>query len=89
MDKWVNTYNSWDISMEQDAINLTLVNEWMTVSDAMLLIKDHYEKVKEYKKYHGLSTVKTLMDIAYGIWQRESEQQVQTRIDLIKSRVDS
>ena len=87
MDKCVNTHNSWNISMERDAINLTLVHEWMTVSDAKLLLEDHFQKIKEYKKYHGWSTVQTLMDIAYGIWQRESEEQLQVRIDLIKSRV--
>jgi len=75
--------------MEQDAINLTLIHEWMTVSDAKLLLEDYYEKVKEYKKYHGWSTVQTLMDIAYRHWQRESEEYLQARIDLIKSRVDS
>ena len=72
--------------MEKDAINLTFVHDWMTVSDAMLLLEDYYERVKEYKKYHGMSTVHTLMDIAYRNFQRQSEEYLQARIDLIKSR---
>ena len=72
--------------MEQDAINLTLKHEWMTVHDAKLLLHDHYMKVRSHKKYHGWSTVQTLMNIAYGIFQRESEKNLRARLDLIKSR---
>ena len=37
--------------MERDAINLTLVHEWMTVYDAKLLLHDYYMKVRSHKKF--------------------------------------
>lgn len=74
---------------ERDAINLTFAHPWMTVSDANLLFNDAYERFKSQKKYHGTKTVWTLMNISYGIWQREPEEYVRARIDLIKSRMDS
>ena len=75
--------------MERDAINLTLIHEWMTVNDAKLLLHHQYMRVRSHKKYGGWKTVQTLMNIAYGIYQRESEQNLRARIDLIKSRTDS
>jgi len=74
---------------ERDAINLTFAHPWMTVSDAHLLFNDAYERFKGQKKYHGPKTVWTLMNISYGIWQREPEEYVRARLDLIKSRMDS
>jgi len=71
--------------MERDAINLTLIHEWMTVSDAKLLLHHQYMKVRSHKKYGGWKTVQTLMDISYRIYQRESEENLRARIDLIKS----
>ena len=73
---------------EKDAINLTFVHPWMTVYDAKLLIHDAYMRFRSHKKYHGWKTVQTLMNISYGIWQRESETNVRARLDLIKSRMD-
>ena len=75
--------------MEKDAINLTFIHEWMTVSDAKLLLYHQYMKVRSHKKYGGWSTVQTLMNIAYGIYQRESEEFLRARLDLIKSRMDN
>ena len=75
--------------MEKDAINLTLIHEWMTVHDAKLLLHDQYMRVRSHKKYGGWKTVQTLMNIAYGIFQRESEKNLRVRLDLIKSRMDS
>ncbi len=75
--------------MEKDAINLTLIHEWMTVHDAKLLLHDQYMRVRSHKKYGGWKTVQTLMNIAYGIYQRESEEFLRARLDLIKSRMDS
>ena len=75
--------------MEKDAINLTLIHEWMTVHDAKLLLHDQYMRVRSHKKYGGWKTVQTLMNIAYGIFQRESEKNLRARLDLIKSRMDS
>ena len=74
--------------MEKDAINLTFIHEWMTVSDAKLLLHYQYMRVRSHKKYGGWKTVETLMNIAYGIYQRESEEFLRARLDLIKSRMD-
>ena len=73
--------------MENDAIKLTLVHEWMTVSDAKLLLHDYYMKVRSHKKYGGWKTVQTLMNIAFGNFQRDSEENLRARIDLIKSKL--
>ena len=75
--------------MEKEAIQLTLIHEWMTVSDAKLLLHHQYMRVRSHKKYGGWETVQTLMNIAYGIYQRESEEFLRARLDLIKSRMDS
>ncbi len=73
--------------MERDAINLTLVHEWMTVSDAKLLLFHQFMKVRSQKRYGGWKTVETLMNISYGIFQRESEKNLRARLDLIKSEM--
>lgn len=74
---------------EKDAINLTFVHPWMTVGDAKLLIEHQFNKVKSYKKYHGWKNVQTLMNISYGIWQRESEENLKARLDLIKAKINN
>ncbi len=73
---------------ETDAINLTFAHPWMTVSEANLLFEDAFERFKHMKRYSGWKTVQTLMNISYGIWQREPEEYVRARLDLIKSRMD-
>ena len=73
--------------MQQDAINLTLTHEWMTVSDAELLLIDAYRRFKSSKKYGG-NLVQTLMKIEYGIIERSSEQWVRAKLDLIKSKIN-
>ena len=35
-----------------------------------LLLHDYYMKVRSHKKYGGWKTVETLMNIAYGNFQR-------------------
>lgn len=72
--------------MQQDAINLTLTHEWMTVSDAELLLVDAYRRFRSSKKYGG-NLVQTLMKIEYGIIERSSEQWVRAKLDLIKSKI--
>tara|TARA_B100002019_G_scaffold270375_1_gene263916 strand:- start:680 stop:970 length:291 start_codon:yes stop_codon:yes gene_type:complete len=84
-DKWY--YEC--INFEKDAMQLTFVHPWMTVSDARLLFTDAFERFQSHKRYHGWKNVHTLMNISYGIWQRESEANVRSRLDLIKSRMDS
>ena len=61
---------------ETDAINLTFAHPWMTVSEANLLFEDAFERFKHMKRYSGWKTVQTLMNISYGIWQREPEEYV-------------
>lgn len=75
--------------MLQDAINLTLIHEWMTVSEAKLLLHDQYMRVRAHKKYHGWKTVQILMNMAYGHFQRDSEKNLRARLDLIKSKMIS
>jgi hypothetical protein len=74
--------------MEKDAINLTLIHQWMTVSDAEILLIDAYRRFRSSKKYGG-NMVNTLMDIEYRILQRSSEDWVRAKLDLVKSRMDS
>ena len=71
--------------MEDDAIKLTLVHEWMTVSDARLLLQHYYLKMRPQRKYGGWKTVETLMKIAYGNFQRDSEENLRARLNMIKS----
>jgi len=71
--------------MEKDAINLTLIHQWMTVSDAELLLVDAYRRFKSSEKYGG-NMVQTLMNIEYGILQRSSEDWVRAKLNLIKSK---
>ena len=75
--------------MTKDAIHLTFVHPWMTVSEARLLLYHQYMKVRSHKKYGGWKTVQTLMNIAFGIYQRESEETLRARLDLIKSTMDN
>ena len=72
--------------MERDAINLTLIHQWMTVSDAELLLLHAYNRFKKHEKYGG-DIVNTLMKIEYGIFQRSSEEHMRARLDLIKSEL--
>lgn len=74
--------------MEEDAINLTFKHEWMTVSEAKLLLIDAYKRFRKQKRYGG-DIVKTLMKVEYGIWMRSSEEHMRVRLDLLKSRMDS
>ena len=71
--------------MEKDAINLTLIHQWMTVSDAELLLIDAYKRFRSSKKYGG-NMVQTLMNIEYGILQRSSEDWIRAKLNLIKSK---
>ena len=72
-------------TMDKDAIVLTFAHPWMTVSDAKLLLLHQYMKVRSHKRYGGWETVQTLMNIAFGIYQRESEEFLRKRLDQIKS----
>lgn len=59
---------------DQNVINLTVVHPWMQFEDAWLLMKWSYEKNRSQDKYCGIQTVKTLMSIDFGIYQRQSEE---------------
>ena len=72
--------------MEQAAINLTLVHEWMTVAEARLLLHDAYMRYRSQKRFFGWKNVETLIGIDYGIWQRTSEEHLRAKLDLLKSK---
>ena len=68
----------------ESAISLTFTHEWMTVSDAELLMQDAYLRYLPYKKYHGMKNVKTLVGISYGIFLRSTQEELEERIAKIK-----
>ena len=55
---------------------------WMTRAEAMALIVDAFERYDDQQKYHGYSTVKTLVDIAIRIYARD-EKQAKDRLAII------
>ena len=59
---------------DENVINLTVIHPWMTFEEAWLLMKWSYEKNRSQDKYCGIKTVKTLMGIDFGIYQRQSEE---------------
>ena len=75
--------------LERDAINLTLIHEWMTVHDAKLLLHDYYMKVRSHKKYHGWKTVQTHMNMFYGHLQRDSEVNLKLIIFFTEATISS
>ena len=71
--------------MKEQAIKLTFVHPWMTVSDAELLLHHAYMRFRSSKRYGGWKTVETLMKIEYGIFERSSEEHMRARLSLVKS----
>ena len=55
---------------------------WMTRADAMALIVDAFERYDDQQKYHGYSTVRTLVDIDIRIFARD-EQKARNRLAVI------
>ena len=74
------------MARKESAIQLTLNHEWMTVSDAELLMQDAYERYRPYKKYHGGKNVETLLGIAFGIFLRSTQEEMEARIEKIKTK---
>ena len=70
----------------EDVINLTRVHPWMTFDESWLLMKWSYEKNKNQDKYGGKKTVLTLMNIDFGIYQRQSKEWLEDRIQLAKQK---
>ena len=71
---------------DKNIINLTRVHPWMTFDEAWLLMKWSYEKNREQDKYCGKKTVLTLMSIDFGIYQRQSKEWLEQRIELAKEK---
>ena len=71
---------------DKNIINLTRVHPWMTFDEAWLLMKWSYEKNREQDKYCGKKTVLTLMNIDFGIYQRQSKEWLEQRIELAKEK---
>lgn len=71
---------------DENIIHLTRVHPWMTFEEAWLLIKWSYEKNKTQDGYVGKNTILTLMNIDFGIYQRQSEEWLRDRIDRAKTK---
>ena len=67
--------------IDKHVIHLTVVHPWMTFEEAWLLMRWSYEKNKSQDKYCGIKTVKTLMNIDFGIYQRQKEEWLRERIE--------
>ena len=71
---------------DENTINLTRVHPWMTFEEAWLLMKWSYEKNRTQDGYCGKNTLLTLMNIDFGIYQRQTEEWLRDRIELAKSK---
>ena len=70
--------------IDKHVIHLTVVHPWMTFEEAWLLMRWSYEKNRSQDKYCGVKTVKTLMNIDFGIYQRQTEEWLRDRIEQAK-----
>ena len=69
---------------DQNVINLTIVHPWMTFEEAYLLVKWSYYKNKSQKNKFGDNSFKTLMSIDYGMFQWQTKEWIEIRIDMAK-----
>ena len=74
--------------IDRHVIHLTVVHPWMTFEEAWLLMRWSYEKNKSQDKYCGIKTVKTLMNIDFGIYQRQREEWLRERIQQARIKFD-
>ena len=74
--------------IDRHVIHLTVVHPWMTFEEAWLLMRWSYEKNKSQDKYCGIKTVKTLMNIDFGIYQRQKEEWLRERIEQARIKFD-
>ena len=74
--------------IDKHVIHLTVVHPWMTFEEAWLLMRWSYEKNKSQDKYCGIKTVKTLMNIDFGIYQRQKEEWLRERIEQARIKFD-
>ena len=71
---------------DDNVINLTLVHPWMTFEEAHLLIKwSYYKNIKQKGKF-GDNTFKTLMGIDYGMFQWQTKDWIEERINRAKKQ---
>ena len=69
----------------QNVINLTVTHPWMQFEEAWLLMRHAYVRFKPEEKYN---TFLTLMSIEYGIFQRETEENLRQRIEIAKKELN-
>ena len=70
---------------DDNVINLTITHPWMSFEEAWILMKYSYLRFKTQEKYN---TFKTLMSIEYGIFQRETEENLRERIAIAKKKLN-
>ena len=75
-----------DNMFDDNVINLTLVHPWMTFEEAHLLIRWSYYKNISQKGKFGNNTVKTLMSIDYGMFQWQTREWIEERINKAKKQ---
>ena len=70
--------------IEQDAINLTKVHTWMTVSEAKLLIYDAFIRRRHTDRNSGWSTVMNRIKPEYAKYQMMTEDYLRKRIKIAR-----
>ena len=71
---------------DQNVINLTIVHPWMSFEEAYLLMKlSYYKNVTQRGKF-GDNTFLTLMGIDYGMYQWQSREWIEERIERAKKK---
>ena len=70
--------------IKQDAINLTKVHRWMTVSEAELLIYDAFIRRRHTDRNSGWTTVMNRIKPEYARYQMMTEKYLRKRIEIAK-----
>ena len=71
---------------DENVFVLCDAHPWMTFDEAWLLLKWSYEKNKSQDGYCGKNTFLTLMNIDFGIYQRQDEDWLRERIKQAKEK---
>ena len=72
--------------LNENVVNLTIAHPWMSFEESWLLMKWSYEKNKTQERYGGRKTLVTLMSIDFGIYQRQSREWLEERIQRAKEK---
>lgn len=70
--------------IKNDAINLTKVHEWMTLSEAEILIYDAFIRCRHTDRNSGWTTVMNRIKPEYAKYQMMSEEYLRKRIEIAK-----